>query len=232
MKLTGYSRCSFRVLVCICIFFNFLLSCSYNLTSYLNPRLKDTTTYLYSFTKSDDPVYKALEKAFGSVGDGDTIKGETKIFFGTKEVQNRKVFFAVELETSKNMNTYIGSDHFLNGAIIFAYDTILVAPVQKNRDLVNLRLEHFSTIVTGNIKSKDTIAAFSENRRKSGKQILLYDFKKEKIIINNHLFKNSLSFTVTEKWPGSSSSGKVWLHKDYGVIKWIRVTGRIEEIKL
>jgi len=60
---------------------------------------------------------------------------------------------------------------------------------------------------------------------------LLYDFKRQFLKIGNKHLKNCLTFTVEERWPLTSASGKVWLHKNYGIVKWIRVTGRIEEMK-
>jgi hypothetical protein len=206
-------------------------SCSYNLAKHLRPDTSRAIQYTYSFIKSSDPFYQKLLKLYAKTDLNDTIRGRVAIVYRSLHLDNQIVYFAINEKKEDLRNPYIFSDHFLNSAFMFRHDSVFVAPILRKNDLNKLTNRQFYLLSSGCIKSADTLTvaiSFFQQEMK----IRLCDFKKEPLVINGRRWSHCLSFTTIEEWPYSSSYGKVWLAKGYGVVKWIRVTGRIEEIKL
>ena len=201
------------------------------LIPYLQPT-NSKTVYKCSFPKPKDIVYRGMEKIYGAVSPGDTVFEKVVLFYDSISIQGNIAYYFIDSSDTNKNDPSIGPRHFLSSAMIFSKDSISLASIYKRSDLLSLRFKDFDQRIHSVIKKKDTLKFKDKTLRKADKQILLYDFRKESIVINGNKIKNCLSISIAEKWPDTISFGKVWLHKKYGVVKWIRVTGRIEEIEL
>lgn len=209
-----------------------MTSCSYNFTAYLKPDTSRIAKYTYSFTtKSSDPYYQKLLSLYAKAELNDTIRGEVNIAYRSLRLDDQVVYFAINDKQEHLRDPYIFSAHFLNSALMFRHDSVFVATIQRKSDVTKLTSRNFSLLSSGRIKPSDTLTVTIQVFQQEMK-IRLCNFKKETLLINGRRWRRRLSFTTVEEWPSSSLYGKVWLAKGYGVIKWIRVTGRIEEIKL
>ena len=205
-------------------------SCSYKLTRYLKPTNHEIV-YNCTFVKSKDNYYKNLESIFGSVSKGDTISEKIVLSYKTIRIDGKIAYYVIDTSDIIKKDASIGPKHFLSSAMIFSEDSVLLASVYKKSDLLKLNSKDFDYAIHS-VKKKDTLRFADKSLPQADRQILLYNFRKEKISINDKKIRNCLYISVAERWPDATYFGKVWLHKKYGVVKWIRVTGRIEEIEL
>jgi hypothetical protein len=56
--------------------------------------------------------------------------------------------------------------------------------------------------------------------------------KLEDVSIKGKLLPACLKLTIIQDWPTERYVDTVWFQKNTGVVKWLRSTGRLEEIKM
>jgi len=205
-------------------------SCTVKLIPYLKPT-NNKTVYKCIFPKPNNIVYKGMEKIYGAVSPGDTVFEKAVLFYDSIRIDGKMAYYFIDSTEVNMKDPSIGPKHFLSSAMIFSKDSILLAQIYKRSDLLTLRLNDFDYSIYS-VKKKDTLRFKDKTLPKANKQILLYAFRKENVSIDGKKIKKCLYMSIAEKWPDTTSFGKIWLHKKYGVVKWIRVTGRIEEIEL
>ena len=205
-------------------------SCTVKLIPYLKPT-NNKTVYNCTFVKPKDIVYRGMEKIYGAVSPGDTVFEKIVLFYDSIRIGNKTAYYLIDSSDVNRKDPSIGPKHFLSSAMIFSKDSILLASIYKKSDLLTLGINDFDQAIYS-FKKKDTLRLKDKTLSKGNKQLLLYDFRKEEVTINGKKIKNCLYMSFAEKWPDTISFGKIWLHKKHGVVKWIRVTGRIEEIEL
>jgi hypothetical protein len=120
-------------------------------------------------------------------------------------------------------NPTIGPRHFLFSSLIFYHDTVFIAPAYRKADLDRLSFKDFKYKIPPRLTKKDTVIIVDGT-----KTMLLVNFSKSTLTLNNRKFSDCLTFDIQEVWPETTYTGKVWLHKQYSLLKWIRSTGRIE----
>src|SRR5688500_14669594 len=181
-------------------------------------------TYNGYFIKyQNDSNYKKIEKIFGRISDKDTVTDQNHIIYKTINIEGHLAYYAIATTDTLKKNPTIGPKHFLFSSLIFYNDTVFVAPAYRKADLDKLRFNDFKFKIPPRLTKKDTIKIIDGK-----KTTLLENFSIAIISINNKRFSNCLSFDIRDVWPTSTYTGKVWLHKKYGLLKWIRSTGRIE----
>jgi hypothetical protein len=66
---------------------------------------------------------------------------------------------------------------------------------------------------------------------KDGEETRKYIFTGfEKIEIKNRKIDSCLKLVVEQQWPENKYTDTVWFRKNVGVVKWMRSTGRVEEL--
>ncbi|UAY53042.1 hypothetical protein [Ferruginibacter albus] len=150
-------------------------------------------------------------------------------FFQSYRLNNVSIYYVVDEEDlARGNSAFASADYFLNSAMIFRNDSVLLAPFGDLGDIKQLQPGDFKFVIPKHVNSSDTIKIVHEE-----KTILLFGFNKTKLKLNKVSLKNCLNIKVQEKWEGGNCyQGEVWLHKKYGLVKWMRVTGRVEERKL
>lgn len=188
-------------------------------------RLEENHTERFNgvFVKPSNFTYSALDNSFGRHPGKDSVSENYIIAYRTVNIDGYKAFYALETSNLGQPNPPVGPHHFLSSALIFKDGEVLMAPVFHLKDVKELRFSDFRYKIPATVKRKDTITIQDGN-----KKMLLCQFKKENIIIGQREFKGCLKVELVVIWPGSTSRGYVWLSKEYGIVKWIRTTGRTE----
>lgn len=153
----------------------------------------------------------------------DTIIDKREITYKTINIEGQKAYYAIETEDTLKGDALIGSSHFLSCALMFKHDTVFLAPSFTKPILQKLKLSNFKYYIPPMVKKSDTIVIIDGKKR-----LLLYNFKKVMLFLNGKEIKDCLNIKIIERWPDAVYSGSAWLSKKYGVLKWIRSTGRIE----
>lgn len=175
------------------------------------------------FVKPNDSIYRMMDKAFGRYGNRDSVFETYDIAYRTINIEGHKAFYALETSDLLQTNPIVGPKHFLFSALLFKDDEVLIAPVHRLKEVKQLRLSDFRYRIPSSVKRKDTVTI-----QDGHKKMLLCQFKKENIVIGQRKFRDCLKVELVVIWPESTSRGYVWLSKEYGILKWIRTTGRIE----
>jgi hypothetical protein len=206
-----------------------ICSCSEIKTmSYFNLNENQIESYRGYFIKDEnDTYYKKIEQLFGSISEKDTVVDRTEIIYRTIEIEGYKAFYAVETIDTAKKNPSIGPRHFLFSSLIFFNDTTFVAPAYEKADLEKLKFRDFKYKIPPTLTKGDSVLIIDGKKR-----MVLQNFKKTKLSLDNRSFSNCLTFDLKEVWPDTLYIGKIWLHKRYGLLKWIRSTGRIETREL
>ena len=189
-------------------------------------RLKENKIETYNgvFIKdANDINYRKVEQVYGSISKGDTIINKTEIIFKTIDIEGYKAFYAIETKDTLRKNPNIGPRYFLFSSFIFFNDTTFVAPIYEKADLAKLKFKDFKYKIPPSLTKKDSVVIIDGKKR-----MVLYNFHKTTLLIDNKKFSDCLAFDIKDVWPDALYGEKVWLHKKYGLLKWIRSTGRIE----
>ena len=181
-------------------------------------------TYNGIFIKNaNDNSYKQIEQLFGSISKSDTIIDKKEIIYKTIDIEGNKAFYAVATRDTIRKNPNIGPNHFLFSTLIFFNDTTFIAPVYEKADLTKLKFNDFKYKIPPSVTKKDSVVIIDRKKR-----MVLCNFHKAALTIDNKKFSDCLVFEIREVWPDALYGEKIWLHKKYGLLKWIRSTGRIE----
>ena len=168
-----------------------------------------------------------MEQLYGGISESDTIINQTQIIYKTVQIDGHKAFYAIATVDTLQKNPNIGPRHFLFSSLIFYKDTIYMAPVYGMADLYHLNFKDFKYKIPPRLNKQDSVMIVDGR-----KTLLLENFSKSTVSINNRKFSNCLTFDLKEIWPGKTYTGKVWIHKQYGLLKWIQSTGRVETREL
>ncbi len=151
---------------------------------------------------------------------GDTIFDKKQYQYKTVDVNNLKFYYLQD--NGDTMSA--GPNHFLFSALLFQKTQIKLADFFFTYELSELTLKDFVNTVPAMVQPNDTV------RIKVGdRTTLLSGFKMADVEIPTYSKKiNCLLIDHTDIWPETTYRGQVWISKEYGIVKWIRVTGRTE----
>jgi hypothetical protein len=171
----------------------------------------------YLHPRSDSMIFNCVYHTY-SIG-YDTIR----LNFKKLEIQNTHVYCISRIDDKDCRYGELAS--FLGSAMIFREDSILLAPLQWDKPARTLSLDDFKYFISSNLKLTDSILIPLHDRN-----IKLSNFTYETLKISNKILDNCLKIKITEKYIDLKAPlyGYVWLSKTYGIVKWIRVTERIE----
>jgi hypothetical protein len=196
---------------------SFLIGLTYSILEIGCNKRESIRFYEYLYPKSDSMTFNCVYYTYG-VG-RDTVK----LNFKKLDIQNT-VFYCISGIDDKDCR-YGELASFLGSAMIFKDDSILLAPLQWDKPASTLKLDDFKYYIQPNLKLTDSVLIPLHDRN-----IKLSNFAYETLTISNTILDNCLKIRVTEKYKNLNEplSGCVWLSKTYGIVQWIRVTGRKE----
>lgn len=159
----------------------------------------------------------------------DTIKDKNKhSFCRSVSIKGKELFYFEDEEDSSDTVAIIGSQSFCGGVFYFENKVFFFSPIFWKQDLMHLNINHFEALFPATI-SIATIYKWQDGIAEKK----AYKFTRfEDVIIKNKVLKNCLKLIVTKDYIDEQDVDTVWFQKRIGVVKWLRSTGRLEEIKL
>jgi hypothetical protein len=141
-------------------------------------------------------------------------------------IKGKEVFYFDDKLHSSD-TTIIGSQSFCSGAFYYHKGKFMFSPLFWKYELKGANLAYFETLFPALV----TIGTMYTYR--DGEEKRSYRFEGfEDIVIKNKLFKQCLVLTIISDWKTARYKDTVWFQKGLGVVKWLRSTGRLEEIKI
>lgn len=140
-------------------------------------------------------------------------------------VMNKEIFYFTD--EPGDSASIIGSRVFCDGVFYFENGEFFVSPVFWRIDLKKANLAYFDKLFPKRVMP-DSIY-----RQEHGDQKRQYIFNKpENVPVKGKLLPACLKLTIIQNWPTQQYVDTVWFQRNTGVVKWLRSTGRLEEIKL
>lgn len=177
-----------------------------------------------AFTKDKtDSNYMKIERRFPGLAVDDDFKEKYEIVYKTRNIEGHKAFYAVRTKDTLYYNVSFGPNHFLFSALIFEKGKVFMAPSFDLKDLQRLKFSDFRFVIPEKLSKRDTIRIVDKK-----KETILHNFRFDDLTIDGKKYKLCLLIDLLVKWPDTAYHSKVWLHKEFGVLKWIRDTGRTD----
>lgn len=181
-------------------------------------------SFIGAFSKDKlDSNYLKVERLFPSLAVNDDFKEKYEIVYKTKNIGGHKAFYAVKTKDTIYYDASFGPNHFLFSALIFEEGKVFIAPSYDLKDLLRLKFSDFTFVIPEKLSKRDTIRVVDKK-----KETILQNFRFDDLTIDGKRYKHCLLIDLLIKWPDTTYYSKVWLHKEFGVLKWIRDTGRTD----
>lgn len=189
-------------------------------------KLEENTEHRYMgyFVKDkNDSFYRQMEQIYGRVSQSDTVYDPYTTINKVINIDGFKAYYTMQSEDTLEVNPNIYTDNFLSCAIIRNGNTLLLAPLYKLNDLKTKHIYAFRYKIPPVLKFTDSIRIYD-----AGQESVITGFHKESIMIDGEKLRNCLAFKIINYYSASSATAYIWLNKNYGLVKWIRATGRID----
>lgn len=169
-------------------------------------------------------------------------KGDVKYFYvhhitGTDSLKDKDARSVCRSQVVKGTGIYYFSDEAgtkndLVSANVFCdvcyYDhgAFLVSPLSWTDELKDANLAYFDTLFPAQLVLN------TRYKQQDGEEKRNYTFTGfEPVTIAGTVYPDCLKLVVTQDWPTAHYADTVWFQKGTGVVKWLRSTGRLEELK-
>ena len=184
-----------------------------NLSEYLKP-------------KCDTLVYNCIYNSFHASGLHDTITlVYRKIPIGTDTA-----YYISRAEDTTGVWAYLAS--FSGSAMIYKNDSVLLASLTENQSPTKLAKKDFSHIIHPGLTFSRPFD-LAKLKWSFVMEVFIKDFEFEDIYVGDTVLKECLRLNLLvydrSTKPDTST---VWLSRDYGTVKWIRTTDRVEVLDL
>lgn len=202
-----------------------LISCStIKPFEYFKVNENQVDSFIGAFTKNkNDSNYIKAERLFPSLAVGDDFKEKYEIVYKTKNIEGHKAFYALKTKDTIYNDAIFGPNHFLFSALIFEKEKVFIAPSFDLKDLQRLKFSDFKFVIPNKLSKRDKIRVVDKK-----KETILQNFRFDDLTIDGKKYTHCLLIDLVIKWPDTTYYSKVWLHRELGVLKWIRETGRTD----
>ncbi|MGB4845478.1 MAG: hypothetical protein WBP16_13505 [Ferruginibacter sp.] len=184
-----------------------------NLSEYLKP-------------KCDTLFYNCIYNSFHASGLHDTIK----LVWRKIPIERDTAYYISSADDKIGIWAQLAS--FSGSAMIFKNDSVWLASLTENQSPTELTKDNFNHILPPNLKFPKPFD-LAKLKWSFVMEIFIKDFQFEDISIGNTVLKKCLRLNLIV-YDRSTKPDKatVWLNRDYGTVKWIRTTGRVEVLDL
>lgn len=184
-----------------------------NLSEYLKP-------------KCDTLFYNCIYNSFHASGLHDTIK----LVWRKIPIEKDTAYYISSADDKIGIWAQLAS--FSGSAMIFKNDSVWLASLTENQNPTELTKDNFNHTLPPNLKFPKPFD-LAKLKWSFVMEIFITDFKFEDISVGNTVLKKCLRLNLIV-YDRSTKPDKatVWLNRDYGTVKWIRTTGRVEVLDL
>lgn len=203
----------------------------------VNSTEKDTTTQVKEFAYADElpditdtarikiKDYFPPKPSFHYVYNDNNGYGELDTNICKSLKLNRKDIFYFAECYNKFSIVSIGTTMFGPGIFFYQNDSLFTIEADYEEDIKEKKLGDAALLIPALIKPGDSsILDLGMN-----KQVFTF-LKREDLRIGDLTHKDCIKLKIKEYWPDTIYIGYVWLKKAFGLVKWMRFTGRVEEL--
>ncbi len=141
-------------------------------------------------------------------------------------LNGKEVFYFAECY-SKYSLVSIGTEMFGEGIYFYRNDSLFTIEADYEKDVHEKKLKDALLLLPSYMKPGDSITL---NSSRSNKKVITYLFK-DNLEIKGKVYKDCIKIKILNYWDsGTIYLSYVWLKKDIGMIKWMRESGRIDEL--
>jgi len=184
-----------------------------NLSDYLRP-------------KCDTLTYNCVYNSFHASGLHDTISlVYRKIIIGSDTA-----YYISHATDTTGIWAQMAS--FSGSAMIFKNDSVWLASLTENQSPTELTKDNFNHILPPNLKFPKPFD-LAKLKWSFVMEIFIKDFQFEDISVGDTVLKKCLRLNLMVYDRSTKpDNATVWLSREYGTVKWVRITGRVEVLDL
>jgi hypothetical protein len=180
----------------------------------------------YLSPKVDTLYYNCIYDSYHARGLHDTIQ----LVYRKISIGGNTAYYISDAHDTAGAGAWL--DSFVGSAMIFKNDSVWLAFLTENQNPNKLTQKNFTHILPSNQK---ILAPFELAKLKWSfiMKVFIKDYQFEDISIGDTVLKKCLKLNLMV-YDRSTKPDKstVWLSRDYGTVKWIRTTGRVEVLDL
>jgi hypothetical protein len=140
-------------------------------------------------------------------------------------IEGKEVFY-FERSVLDRPVSIIATQIFCDGACYYEKGKLIFSPLFWYQELEDANLDYFEMLFPKRIRFGHAY------KYHNGKEKRGYTFGPfETITIGERSYERCLKLTIEQDWATASYTDVVWFQEDVGVVKWLRGTGRLEEVE-
>jgi hypothetical protein len=175
------------------------------------------------FPLKENAVY-VYHVRFDGISGGKKVEQDDSAICKSYPIEGTDVFYFDRRSDNDGIN--IGSITFCFGAFYYDKGRFMFLPLDWRRELEESKKKDYAVL----FPAATFIGSVYQNAE--GNKKVTYKFTGfETIKINDKSYPDCLKLEMKEIWPEKEYTGTVWFQKGVGIVKWIRFTGRVEELK-
>jgi len=150
----------------------------------------------------------------------DTLKCKTAV------LQKQKIFyFADDGFTKYPESINVSHNVFGEGLFFYRNDSCFTIECDTEKDISEKQIKDAYLVFPPHMNTGDSVSYKPRPERK------VYTLlKREDVSVGNKTYKDCLKFKLLTYWPDVIYIEYFWLKQDVGMVKWLRSTGRIDEL--
>ena len=150
-----------------------------------------------------------------------------KKIFRYQTIKNKNIYYLTsDIKEEEGDTCIIGSESFTNGVFYYDNGNFMYSPIFWKYELKEANLNYFEILFP------KTISIDSAYSCRDGDEKRKYTFVGfETIEIKGRVIDSCLKLILEQEWPTAHYEDTIWFKKNVGVVKWLRSTGRLEELQ-
>jgi hypothetical protein len=184
-----------------------------NLSEYLKPN-------------SDTLFYNCIYDSFHAQGLHETIK----LVYRRIPIGSETAYYISKATDSDGSGAQL--DSFIGSAMIFRNGSVLLAPLTLNESPSKLTQESFDHSLPPSLTFSKIFELAKLKWSGLTMEVFIKDYQFEDLTVGNTVLKKCLKLNLIVHDRSMTLKSTVWLSLDYGIVKWIRTTGREEVLDL
>jgi hypothetical protein len=184
-----------------------------NLSEYLKPR-KDTL------------FYNCIYDSFHASGLHETVK----LVYNKISIGNETAYYISDAKDSDGSGAQLAT--FLGSAMLFRDDSVLLASLTLDENPNKLTQKDFDHILPPTLTFTKPLEVARLKWSGLIMEVFIKDYQFEDLTVGDIILKRCLRLNLIVYDRSMTLKSTVWLSLDYGILKWIRTTGREEVLDL
>jgi hypothetical protein len=190
-----------------------------------NAQAKTKQAFLFEeyFPLKEHAIY-IYHMQFDGVAGGVKIDEIDSCIFKIHQLAGINVYY-IDRHTDEQ-ETIIGTNAFCFGAFYFDQGQFMYAPVFWRSELEESKPGSYAPLFSATSYTNTFYQSVEDTKT------VKYVFTGfENVQIKSKVYPDCLKLEMTEIWPDKKYTSTAWFMKGVGMVKWIRYTGRVEELK-